>query len=60
MKKWIEVKQYFKVIRKDYRNNEDILKLLDDLENVFVELAKEIDYLNSKLKKIESKHTGKK
>ena len=45
MKKWIEVKQYFKVIRKDYRHNEDIQNLIDDLEVVFVDLAKEIDYL---------------
>jgi len=58
VKKWIEVKQYLKVIRRDYKHNEDIQKLIDDLEVVLVDLAKEIDYLKRKIKECGERGSG--
>jgi len=52
MKKWIEIKQYLKVIKREYADDETISKLIDDLSHALVELAKEIDYLNDRLKEI--------
>ena len=45
MKKWVEVKQYLKVIRRGYWDDPKIQQLIDDLEPLLVDLAKEIDYL---------------
>ena len=45
MEKWVEVKQYLKVIRRSYWDDPKIQQLIDDLEPLLVDLAKEIDYL---------------
>ena len=56
MRKWIEIKQYMKVIRRDYRNDKEILDLIDDLEVIFVDLAKEIEYLKKRCNKNEGRN----
>ncbi len=45
VEKWVEVKQYLKVIRRSYWDDPKIQQLIDDLEPLLVDLAKEIDYL---------------
>lgn len=52
MKKRVEIKQYLRVIKRDYADDETISKLIDDLEIALVELAKEIDYLNDRLRMV--------